>query len=1054
MSFAIEAPGEATPLSLQELCTKLELASCSTDQTQRLAADQQLKAWETYPDFYPHLQTIYLEKSINRQARFLAIILLKNGIDKFWRNISTKSTIRPEQKNIIRSRLLQGCVEEDDKGLAVQSALAAAKVVRIDYPAEWPSAFADMVGFVRAFKTGRQAQLAATLRVLLRAVKELATARLRKSQTALRDATPELVQLLGEVYSEQVAYWLEFLTRGRGDEDAADYAMENSLFCLRTLRPLVIVGYDSPHREQLVVEFWNITQNQFGQFLGLVSHDSAVPAPYQETVGKHLVQFTKLHLEVCESLPTSFALLPNSIQLVHAYWDLVAKFAEVFDKSGGKPSGDDGSGASKSKVEGPLLEKLTLKGLLLLRNCISMVFKPQQTFKYRSAEFLKEQEQAQETVKTQLLTDQFVAQIVDVVITKLFVFRKTDLEAWEEDPEAWEAQERDSGDAWQFEVRPCAERVFLDLLVHYKQMLGPPLLNYFQTSAQAGSDIVAKEAVYTAMGCAAPTVYEVFDFDSFVTSTLVQDVQLQGDLAKLLRRRIAILLSQWVPIKMTDATRPTVFEIYRHLMNPEDERHNDLVVRITAARQLKKIADDFEFKPEIFQPYAFEILTRLVSLLTELTQDESKLAVLDTIRVLVSRMDSSARQVGDALMETLPKLWAEAGEESYMLKQSILAILSTLVNSVGADSQRYHPFMVPLIAQAMDPSSEIHKFLVDEATEVWKATMTQSSPPVSPELMALELVGLPFISFDSPLSQELVHIVKSYILLAPEGILGDQYRRPTLTALRLAVESKNKDQVHHAVQALDYMLRAAQELGGSVGLTVLVKEMLEIGLLQLVLEGLHDAWECHQTTGPQRRNPKLSPLKEAHYLSLLARITLGEPQALVHLMSVAGDVASVWAWLSAEWFESFDMMADAERQKLSCLALTRLCELAAAGPGAPPGLLELVLSKLQDYFSMWTMVVTEVQGGDASAADTLVWEGSPESNASEFDTPQDVRERAFAWRDQIRKEHTFNFIKPRLQALVQATGGEAAFESQWAVNVDRDVLAGFQRLSTPGGGQA
>lgn len=60
MSFAIEVPGEASPLSFQELCRSLQLASSSPDHTQRQSAGQQLSSWEqTQVDYYPSLQVRY-----------------------------------------------------------------------------------------------------------------------------------------------------------------------------------------------------------------------------------------------------------------------------------------------------------------------------------------------------------------------------------------------------------------------------------------------------------------------------------------------------------------------------------------------------------------------------------------------------------------------------------------------------------------------------------------------------------------------------------------------------------------------------------------------------------------------------------------------------------------------------------------------------------------------------------------------------------------------------------------------------------------------------------
>jgi hypothetical protein len=56
MSFAIEAAGEAAPLSPFELVKALSGASTSTDHTQRQSATQQLQTWEPHPDYYTLLQ--------------------------------------------------------------------------------------------------------------------------------------------------------------------------------------------------------------------------------------------------------------------------------------------------------------------------------------------------------------------------------------------------------------------------------------------------------------------------------------------------------------------------------------------------------------------------------------------------------------------------------------------------------------------------------------------------------------------------------------------------------------------------------------------------------------------------------------------------------------------------------------------------------------------------------------------------------------------------------------------------------------------------------------
>lgn len=40
-------------------------------------------------------QSVFLDKSLPIEVRYLAIIQLKNGIDKYWRKTATKYALRP-----------------------------------------------------------------------------------------------------------------------------------------------------------------------------------------------------------------------------------------------------------------------------------------------------------------------------------------------------------------------------------------------------------------------------------------------------------------------------------------------------------------------------------------------------------------------------------------------------------------------------------------------------------------------------------------------------------------------------------------------------------------------------------------------------------------------------------------------------------------------------------------------------------------------------------------------------------------------------------------------
>ncbi|SPO02194.1 related to nuclear transport factor [Cephalotrichum gorgonifer] len=1030
MSFAIEAPGEAQPLSPDELYVALQDATSSATPAPRRQA------------------TIFLNRTLPYEIRLLSIIQLKNGVDKYWRTFShIKGGIQDEEKTFIRSRLFQGTVEEENGALALHNALAAAKIIRIDYPQHWPDAMSNLIGLLRTYRNGNPAHLQGALLLVLRVVKELATARLRKSQTALQGITPELAYLLVEMYSERTAIWLGFLAGGQGEKDAADHAILHSLLCARILRLLIITGYDNPYKDKTVESFWSISQGHFGQFLGYISQGSAVPGGYRNVIGKHLVQFSKLHIALSDSHPASFVSLPNSLPLLHAYWDLVAKFAAVFDKSDGARKLAGAGNESKYEDENALHEKLALMALTLLRNCVRIAHRPFQSFRYRTDDEKREREEAVQRLKTEWLTDEFVTQMTNVLITQLFLFRKSDLEAWVEEPEEWEHREQGEGNAYEFEVRPCAEKLFLDLLTSYKSMLIPPLLTYFQTSTAPGASVATKEAVYTAMGLAAAHIVtakqtsdaqanQLLDFDGLLTTTLTQDAQEQGPLAKVLRRRLAILLSSWIIVQSTETNRPVVYQLFTHFMNPNDEA-NDLVVRITAARQLRWVVDEMLFDVDQFLPYAGDVMPQLVELISNVEIDDTKLAILETIRILVTRMESRAAQFGDFIMAALPHIWESSGDEDYMVKQAVIAIFSALVMSMGPESQKYQHHILPMLAEVARPGSDLHMALVDEGLELWNSIIMQSNPPLSPDLTNLIEYALPLLEYQGETARSSLEIIESYIIMAPQAVLEDRLRRPILAALGPVLESQSRERVRTGTACIENIIRAATELGGAGGVSVVLQDMMETGFLQSILQSLREAWEAHQTTGPNRKVSKLNTVTEGDYFAIIARLALAEPNAFMMMLGSFGPVEAVWDWLGSEWFSHLGSMDDLPRQKLYLLALTRILEL-------PDPVQTISLGKLQDYFTMWNSTISELQDGVSVETDCLM---EPELPVEEWHCPKNVKENELAAKDPVHSVHAFDFVKARLGDVVQRVGGEERFEAEWGANVDREVLEAFRRLS-------
>ena len=158
------------------------------------------------------------------------------------------------------------------------------------------------------------------------------------------------------------------------------------------------------------------------------------------------------------------------------------------------------------------------------------------------------------------------------------------------------------------------------------------------------TDILLKDSIYAAIGIAAPVLERNLDFDfaSFLNNTLVEEVQTSRSGYNILRRRAALVLGQWLTVK-EGLNRPLVYQIFQHLLDKKDQM-NDQVVRVTAGRQLKNVIDPFEFVAEAFMPYVPNILSSLMGLIEEVELPDTKLALLNTVGVIVMKMEQHVRR--------------------------------------------------------------------------------------------------------------------------------------------------------------------------------------------------------------------------------------------------------------------------------------------------------------------------------------------------------------------------------------------------------------------------
>ena len=205
----------------------------------------------------------------------------------------------------------------------------------------------------------------------------------------------------------------------------------------------------------------------------------------------------------------------------------------------------------------------------------------------------------------------------------------------------------------------------------------------------SNTDILLKDSIYAAIGLSAPVLEHDLDFAAFLEKTLVPEVQNEQAGYNILRRRIAIVLGQWMLVKQ-GLNRPLVYQIFQFLMDSSSPL-NDEVVRVTAGRQLRNVIDPFEFTAEPFMPFAEPIIGRLLALIQEVELSETKLALLNTLSVMVVRMEGQVRDVRPVVPQKLRTRRSIHSLTKYYLSSLLSGLKQVICTSTSKPSSESCP---------------------------------------------------------------------------------------------------------------------------------------------------------------------------------------------------------------------------------------------------------------------------------------------------------------------------------------------------------------------------
>jgi len=944
-------------------------------------AEEQLKGWEDQPGFYTTLLNVFCDHGIDVHIRWQAVLYFKNGVDRYWRK-NAPHGISEEEKVGLRQGLVK-TVNEPVNQIAVQLAVIVAKAARYDVPKDWPELLPALSDAVQAASDTVQHR---GLLFLHHTLKALATKRLAADRRAFHD-------LAGQIIGYMLGLWhtlhTTLLSQAAQGAKEAEVTLQKAILSLKILRKLVIQGLKKPEENSDAMSF---ISSLFPEARTLLEVRKTTFPQLRENLEKYTVLHQKVWADLLETHPFAF--------VQHITTALTFVCSLCFTEQG----------------DGLLFQRFTIFSLNLLKGVLlCMEYRPA-----KNIEDTKEPSTLQaHAIKSEFFRLETITEICGRLVTHYLPMSGEDLSLWDEDPEGYAFEE--GGDSWRYSWRPCTETVFLTLFHEYREGLAPHLVamvreNHAPVDPGNLTAILAKDAIYNAVGLAAFDLYDEIDFDSWLTSSLAVELGVKDSNYRIVRRRVCWLLGQWSGVKLSPQLRPRLYELLMPMLSSQE----DLVVRLAAAKAMKVVIDDFEFSVEELEPYLEQVFSLLFALLKEVTECDTKLNVLNVLSYLIERVGVSIRPICSALLHYLPTLWEESVSHN-MLRCSILSTLVFIVQGLGTVSEGLLPFLGPVLELSTDLTQDSHIYLLEDGLELWLTLLHNTARPYPALLKLLPRIP-PLLQLGSENLRTTIYILQAYVLLCP-GHVMETVGCAVVAECASQYTDLQDEGILMILRLVETWLRAGPPH---------TPQVLE-PLLGKVMEAVHEG----------RDYPMLMSL----HLSILSRLILASHSLFASLcLSTAGKLGSnhndVAGKVLDVWCDKMPCVTAPERRKLLALALASL--LTTESP--------VVLSRVYIVFLNIAETLNDVTRPDESggAIDSLmagVGDVVLDTDDIDYETEHDSRKRQIAMQDPVHTIVLKEYVQDQVNRMAQQLGETNYKELIMNVDVEtRDNLMEYVAL--------
>ncbi|TCD64327.1 hypothetical protein EIP91_004237 [Steccherinum ochraceum] len=998
--------------------------AASQDPSKMRASTDRLKELLDMTGSFDALSEIAVQQSLPLQVRQLSIIQLKNAVGNHWRS---RKLVPLEQRERIRQRCLL-LVNEPDDVVAECNQVITAKISRQDFPVTWPAVIPHLVNIIdvnlAARYTGGNSEflpLRRSLELLHAITKEFSTIKMAGGMRSMAQIVEATHLKLQDYYSA-----INASLAGLSPSSVADSRVAEDLLLahlsFKCLTKCATWSYQKiKGDERIGIDSWlqGLFKSTVGQLQVLTEKRVEIVVALQPSsnwspvvnssinyLTRHIFAFGKFYRRLLQLDASRFVTFPTSDELVYYYWN------KVIQATGG-PSGCI---ANSNGAIFPI--RFLVQGMVVFKDSLAS-WSPTRK---------------DGTVNQHGLSKTFVEDAVKMLVTRFIPLNPSDLEEWMSDPEEWVNVEERDNEQWEYEIRPCGERVLMTLSVQCREFVEPLLRSTWDEvrglQATDLTTVLQKEAVYCALGRCAHRMKDVISFSEWLQTNLAVEARGTSSTYPILKRRIAWLIGKWVSSSGTTANNPMIWEVLSYLLQDRGPG-TDSVVRLTAAVAIRECIDTLDFDVEVFAPYISPIVTHLVSIISEADTLESKRRVSNCLNTLIECAGLKIIPLMQVIAEPIPQLWMAAGED-WLFKAVLLETVSKLVGATMEHSVSLTGLVVPLLRESFSETAISQ--LDEDGLALWlialQNTTTLDSVNGAPGLGELFPLAIHLLGNNLDLLGKIVSIVESYTLLDAPRLL----------------------------QAYGDELFKAFETGMSQALAVNVKGMLSALSLLLQLAGPYQVWgKAMHTSGlfahvvKTLSEEKFMSTVLMQYVHVLARVAVANNALFLELMSLAGQTLNMpptqaWEDVLNQWWSRFDNMYEPRHRKLTAMGIA---SLVATGH---PDVLERLPTEI---CNMWTDVFGELREAVQRASDegsgtlTLYWDRPAEDLFADCKGTVEFNRRKLAYEnDIVRTTQLTAFIGAAMQEAEVACGGRAVFAERYLAKIDPTIMEQIRKEVT------